>query len=139
MKRKNVVEDLEVKTNAADLRGKTVRFGKIMLVTHVSILDGFKKDNAGHIKELVTHQDDTSWSIDKCEIGRDGKEQRYSIAGVEFPDPKIQDEYNLKSVGSRLIDCIDAEDLENLKSICSVLDKHCEFMHEERYYNGSNS
>ena len=79
-----IVKDLEVKTNAADLRGKTVRFGRIMLVTHVSILDGWKKTKAGRIQELVTHQDDTQWAIEKCEIGRDGKECCYTIANIIF-------------------------------------------------------
>ena len=129
-----IVKDLEVKTNAADLRGKTVRFGRIMLVTHVSILDGWKKTKAGRIQELVTHQDDTQWAIEKCEIGRDGKECCYTIANIIFKDPADQEEYDLKSVGSRLIDCIDAEDLQNLKSIVEVIDKHCEFRHEEKYY-----
>ena len=127
-------EDLEVKTNAADLRGKTVRFGRIMLVTHVSILDGWKETKAGHIQELVTHKDETQWAIEKCEIGRDGKECCYTIANVIFKEPSSQEEYDLRSVGSRLIDCIDAEDLQNLKSIVEVIDKHCEFRHEEKYY-----
>ena len=133
----NIVKELEVRTNAADLRGKTVRFGRIMLVTHVSILDGWKKTKAGCIQELVTHQDDTQWAIEKCEINRDGKECCYTIANVVFKDPANQEEYDLMSVGSRLIDCIDAEDLQNLKSIVEVIDKHCEFRHEKRYY-GSN-
>ena len=81
------MKDLEVKTNAADLRGKTVRFGRIMLVTHVSILDGWKETKAGHIQELVTHKDETQWAIEKCEIGRDGKECCYTIANVIFKDP----------------------------------------------------
>ena len=129
-----IVKDLEVKTNAADLRGKTVRFGRIMLVTHVSVLDGWKKTKAGHIQELVTHKDETQWAIEKCEINRDGKECCYTIANVIFKDPADQEEYDLRSVGSRLIDCIDAEDLQNLKSIVEVIDKHCEFRHEEKYY-----
>ena len=132
-----IVKDLEVKTNAADLRGKTVRFGRVMLVTHVSILDGWKKTKAGRIQELVTHKDETQWAIEKCEISRDGKECCYTIANVVFKDPANQEEYDLRSVGSRLIDCIDAEDLQNLKSIVEVIDKHCEFRHEEKYY-GSN-
>lgn len=134
---KTAVKDLEVKTNAADLRGKTVRFGRIMLVTHVSILDGWKKTKAGRIQELVTHKDETQWAIEKCEIGRDGKECCYTIANVIFKNPADQEEYDLRSVGSRLIDCIDAEDLQNLKSIVEVIDNHCEFRHEEKYY-GSN-
>lgn len=134
----NIVKELEVKTNAADLRGKTVRFGRIMLVTHVSILDGWKETKAGHIQELVTHNDETQWAIEKCEIGRDGKECCYTIANVIFRDPVVQEEYDLRSVGSRLIDCIDAEDLQNLKSIVEVIDKHCEFRHEEKYYGGSD-
>lgn len=133
----NIVKKLEVKTNAADLRGKTVRFGRIMLVTHVSILDGWKKTKAGRIQELVTHKDETQWAIEKCEIGRDGKECCYTIANVIFENPADQEEYDLRSVGSRLIDCIDAEDLQNLKSIVEVIDNHCEFRHEEKYY-GSN-
>jgi hypothetical protein len=128
------VKDLKVKTNAADLRDKTVRFGRIMLVTHVTILDGWKETKAGHIQELVTHKDPTQWAIEKCEVGRDGKECCYTIANVIFKDPTNQEEYDLRSVGSRLIDCIDAEDLENLKLIVDVLDKHCEFRHEEKYY-----
>lgn len=133
----NIVKELEVNTNAADLRGKTVRFGRIMLVTHVSILDGWKETKAGHIQELVTHKDETKWAIEKCEIGRDGKEHCYTIANVIFKDPADQEEYDLRSVGSRLIDCIDAEDLQNLKSIVVVIDKHCEFRHEEKYYGSS--
>lgn len=129
-----MVKDLKVKTNAPDLRGKTVRFGRIKLVTHVSILDGWKEDKKGHIRDLVTHRDESRWAINKCEIGRDGKECCYTIANVEFKDPESQEEYDLRSVGSRLIDCIDAEDLENLKLIVDVLDKHCEFRHEEKYY-----
>jgi len=128
---------LEVKTNAADLRDKTVRFGRVMLVTHVSILDGWKETRSGHIQELVTHRDDTQWAIEKCEVGRDGKECCYTIANVVFKDPSTQEEYDLRSVGSRLIDCIDSEDLENLKSIVEIIDEHCHFRHEEKYY-GSN-
>ena len=128
---------LEVETNAADLRDKTVRFGRVMLVTHVSILDGWKETKAGHVQELVTHRDDTQWAIEKCEVGRDGKECCYTIANVVFKDPSTQEEYDLRSVGSRLIDCIDSEDLENLKSIVEIIDKHCNFRHEEKYY-GSN-
>ena len=130
-------KDLEISTNAADLRGKTVRFGRVALVTHVSILDGWKETKTGHIKELVTHKDETQWAIEKFEVGRDGKEHCYTIANVEFKDPATQEEYNLRSVGSRLVDCIDAEDLQNLKSIVEVIDKHCEFRHEEKYYGSS--
>lgn len=128
---------LEVETNAADLRGKQVRFGRILLVTRVAILDGLEKTKSGHIQKLVTHEDDSRWAIEKCEVGRDGKECRYTIANVVFNDPSTQEEYDLRSVGSRLIDCIDAEDLENLKNIVDAIDKHCSFMHEERYYESA--
>ena len=133
-----IVKDLEVQTNAADLRGKTVKLGRIKLVTHVSVFDGWKKSKlAGRAEGLVTHQDDTQWAIEKCEISRDGKECCYTIANVIFKDPASQEEYDLRSVGTRLIDCIDAEDLQNLKSIVEIIDKHCKFRHEEKYYGSS--
>lgn len=116
-----------------DLRGKRVRLGNIELRTHVSILDGWKEDkSSGRIKELVTHKDATRWDILKFQKDRAGKETCYSIATVEFEDPKTQEEFNLRSVGARLVDDIDATDLKNLKKIATMIYEHCHWMHEER-------
>ena len=116
-----------------DLRGKRVRLGDIELRTHVSILDGWKEDkSSGRIKELVTHKDATRWDILKFQKDRAGKETCYSIATVEFEDPKTQEEFNLRSVGARLVDDIDATDLKNLKKIATMIYEHCHWMHEER-------
>lgn len=116
-----------------DLRGKRVRLGNIELRTHVSILDGWKEDkSSGRIKELVTHKDVTRWDILKFQKDRAGKETCYSIATVEFEDPKTQEEFNLRSVGARLVDDIDATDLKNLKKITTMIYEHCHWMHEER-------
>jgi len=127
------MKDLEVKTDAADLRGKTVRLGRIMLVTHVSILDGWKEDKAGKIKELVTHEDDTVWALEKIEKDKAGKEHCFTLANVKFKDPKTQEEYDLRSVGSRLVEDVEAEDLANLKKIVRMIDEHCHWMHEEQF------
>ena len=116
-----------------DLRGKSIRFGDIGLRTHVLILDGWKEDkSSGHIKELVTHKDETKWDILKFQKNKNGKESCYSLATVEFDDPKIQEEFTLRSVGTRLVDDIDADDLKNLKEITAALYEHCRWMHEER-------
>lgn len=116
-----------------DLRGKRVRLGNIELRTHVSILDGWKEDkSSGRIKELVTHKDATRWDILKFQKDKAGKETCYSIATVEFEDPKTQEEFNLRSVGARLVDDIDAADLKNLKKITTMIYEHCHWMHEER-------
>lgn len=116
-----------------DLRGKRVRLGNIELRTHVSILDGWKEDkSSGRIKELVTHKDATRWDILKFQKDKAGKETCYSIATVEFEDPKTQEEFNLRSVGARLVDDIDAADLKNLKKIATMIYEHCHWMHEER-------
>lgn len=116
-----------------DLRGKRVRLGDIELRTHVSILDGWKEDkSSGRIKELVTHKDATRWDILKFQKDKAGKETCYSIATVEFEDPKTQEEFNLRSVGARLVDDIDAADLKNLKKIATMIYEHCHWMHEER-------
>lgn len=116
-----------------DLRGKRVRLGDIELRTHVSILDGWKEDkSSGRIKELVTHKDATRWDILKFQKDKAGKETCYSIATVEFEDPKTQEEFNLRSVGARLVDDIDAADLKNLKKITTMIYEHCHWMHEER-------
>ena len=116
-----------------DLRGKSIRFGAIGLRTHVLILDGWKEDkSSGRIKELVTHKDETRWDILKFQTSKAGKESCYSLATVEFEDPKTQEEFILRSIGTRLVDDIDAADLENLKKITTMLYEHCHWMHEER-------
>lgn len=117
-----------------DLRGKRVRLGDIELRTHVLILDGWKEDkrSSGRIKELVTHKDETRWDILKFQKDKAGKESCYSLATVEFEDPKTQEEFNLRSVGARLVDDIDAADLKNLKKITTMIYEHCHWMHEER-------
>lgn len=127
------MKDLEVKTDAADLRGKTVKLGRIMLVTHVSILDGWKEDKTGKIKDLITHQDDTVWAIEKVDNDSTGREHCYTLANVEFKDRETQEEYDLRSVGSRLVEDVEAEDLANLKKIVRMIDEHCHWMHEERF------
>lgn len=117
-----------------DLRGKRVRLGDIELRTHVLVLDGWKEDkkSSGHIKELVTHKDEAKWDILKFQKDKAGKESCYSLATVEFEDPKTQEEFTLRSVGTRLVDDIDATDLENLKKITTMIYEHCHWMHEER-------
>lgn len=117
-----------------DLRGKRVRLGDIELRTHVLVLDGWKEDkkSSGHIKELVTHKDETKWDILKFQKDKAGKESCYSLATIEFEDPKTQEEFTLRSVGTRLVDDIDATDLENLKKITTMIYEHCHWMHEER-------
>lgn len=122
---------LRIKTNAADLRGKTVRFGNIKLVTHV-----LKPRRSLGADKLSTDiiQDDTVWALEKCELNRDGTESCFVIANVEFKNPITQEEYDLRSIGSRLVDSITPEDLAPLKRIVELIDQHCYFRHELRYY-----
>ena len=117
-----------------DLTGRIVRLGDVELRTHVTILYGWKSDRlTGKIKGLVTHNDPSKWSLDKIEKTSSGEDNRYSLASIEFKDD-LQEEYELRSVGSRLIEDINAEDLENLKELIKLVDKHCSWKHEQRCY-----
>lgn len=117
-----------------DLTGRIVRLGDIELRTHVTILDGWRSERlTGKIKDLVTHNDPSKWSLDKIEKTSSGKDNRYSLASIEFKDD-LQEEYELRSVCSRLIEDINAEDLENLKKLLKLVDKHCSWKHEQRCY-----
>lgn len=117
-----------------DLTGRIVRLGDVELRTHVTILDGWRSERlTGKIKGLVTHNDPSKWSLDKIEKTSSGKDNRYSLASIEFKDD-LQEEYELRSVGSRLVEDINAEDLENLKKLLKLVDKHCSWKHEQRCY-----
>lgn len=117
-----------------DLTGRIVRLGDVELRTHVTILDGWRSERlTGKIKDLVTHNDPSKWSLDKIEKTSSGKDSRYSLASIEFKDD-LQEEYELRSVGSRLVEDINAEDLENLKKLLKLVDKHCYWKHEQRCY-----
>lgn len=117
-----------------DLTGRIVRLGDVELRTHVTILDGWRSERlTGKIKDLVTHNDPSKWSLDKIEKTSSGKDNRYSLASIEFKDD-LQEEYELRSVCSRLIEDINAEDLENLKKLLKLVDKHCSWKHEQRCY-----
>ena len=124
---------MKEKEESSDLRGRTVRLGNIELRTHVAILDGWKSDKTGKIKDLITHQDDTVWAIEKIDNDSTGREHCYTLANVEFKDRETQEEYDLRSVGSRLVEDVEAEDLANLKKIVRMIDEHCHWMHEERF------
>ena len=121
------------KEEGSDLRGRTIRLGNIELRTHVAILDGWKSDKAGKIKDLITHQDDTVWALEKIEKDSTGREHCFTLANVEFKDRETQEEYDLISIGSRLVEDVEAEDLANLKKIVRMIDEHCHWMHEERF------
>lgn len=88
---------------------------------------------------MDTIQDDTTWALEKCELNRDGTECTYVIANVEFKDPATQEEYDLRSVGSRLIDSVTAEDLAPLKRMVGLIDRHCAFRHEMRCYDDEDA
>lgn len=117
-----------------DLTGRIVRLGDVELRTHVTILYGWRSERlTGKIKGLVTHNDPSKWSLDKIEKTSSGEDNRYSLASIEFKDD-LQEEYELRSVGTRLIEDIDAEDLKNLKELLKLVDKHCSWKHEQRCY-----
>lgn len=119
-----------------DLRGRSIRLGDVALQTHVTILDGWNRDaSTGKIRDLITHEDPSKWSLVKFEIDSAGKEFCYSIASIDFKDPELQEEYDLKSVGNRLIDSVEADDLPLLKKLIAKVDEHCHWRHEQRCYS----
>ena len=131
VKRRGLLAEVEALKNKQNVTSREVpklkKEGK-----DVSGLFKEMKQLSGRIKELVTHKDETRWDILKFQKDRAGKETCYSIATVEFEDPKTQEEFNLRSVGARLVDDIDATDLKNLKKITTMIYEHCHWMHEER-------
>ncbi len=108
-------------------------------MTHVVKMTALKRDPATGKMSLDTIQDDTVWALEKCELNRDGTESCFVIANVEFKNPETQEEYDLKSIGSRLIDSITAEDLAPLKRIVELIDQHCSFRHELRCYGSEEA
>ncbi len=124
-------DDSEKQRADKNLRGRSFRFGDVELRTHVLIFDGFKKDpKTGRVDSLITHEDPDVWAIEKYSRDEDGREYCYTLANVEFKDPSRQTEYDLKSVGNRLVSDIDASDLDGLKRIVGMLDEHCAYMED---------
>jgi hypothetical protein len=125
------------KTATPDLRGKSLRFGNIGLRTHVLIFDGFKRKARGQgIEKILTHEDPARWDIVKFSCDQSGKETSFSLATIEFKNPEIQDEYELKPVGDRLVDDVEPEDLPNLRRVLDLVRKHCSWIHDKVYYGG---
>ena len=119
-----------------DLRGESYRVGDVELKTHVNILVGLNTDKqTGKLAGLETREDTSSWEIVKWQRDeKTGKESCYVLAFIRFKDKDTQEEFGLESVGTRLVDDIDATDLENLKKITTKVGEHCTWMHEQRWY-----